>query len=270
MLLRGLVELSVGYHRKNNKLENLSKFASLASDMESSADSMYQLKKINKSQLDLIKAYTNTKRTEVGILNIDTLQKYLHRETHIPNRQTIHTFWDEICFLLGYAGNDEFGEEYFGCLFYFFWRERGAVMRFGTPLRYPGGKGKLTDFIKLVFVQNNLISGHYVEPYAGGAGIAINLLLQGYAGHVHLNDINRSVYAFWHSVLYETDELCQKIMSTEVTMDEWFIQKNVQKNADSHNLLELGFSTFFLNRTNRSGILAAGLLVVKTKMVDGR
>jgi len=133
-------------------------------------------------------------------------------------------------------------------------------MRFGTPLRYPGGKGKLTDFIKLVFVQNNLISGHYVEPYAGGAGIAINLLLQGYAGHIHLNDINRSVYAFWHSVLYETDALCQKIVSTEVTIDEWFIQKNIQKNAQSHNLLELGFSTFFLNRTNRSGILAAGVI----------
>lgn len=133
-------------------------------------------------------------------------------------------------------------------------------MRFGTPLRYPGGKGKLTDFIKLVFVQNNLISGHYVEPYAGGAGIAINLLLQGYAGHIHLNDINRSVYAFWHSVLYETDALCQKIVSTEVTIDEWFIQKNIQKNSQSHNLLELGFSTFFLNRTNRSGILAAGVI----------
>lgn len=97
MLLRGLVELSVGYHRKNN---NLSEFNKLASNMESSADSMFQAGKINRSQLDLIKAYTNTARTDVGILNIDTLQKYLHRETHMPNKQTIHTFWDEICFFI--------------------------------------------------------------------------------------------------------------------------------------------------------------------------
>lgn len=133
-------------------------------------------------------------------------------------------------------------------------------MVFGTPLRYPGGKGKLTDFIKLIMIQNNLVSGSYIEPYAGGAGIAINLLLQGYASHIHLNDINRSVYAFWHSVINETDELCDKIHKTEVTMNEWFRQKEIQKKSDSSNLLELGFSTFFLNRTNRSGILAAGVI----------
>ncbi|AFI89924.1 hypothetical protein EXT68_03750 [Pectobacterium parmentieri] len=97
MLLRGLVELSVGYHRKNNNMKDLTK---LADNMQSSADSMYQANKIDRSQLDLIKAYTNTSRTDVGILNIDTLQKYLHRETHMPNKQTIHTFWDEICFFV--------------------------------------------------------------------------------------------------------------------------------------------------------------------------
>ncbi|MEI7087958.1 hypothetical protein WCU61_17985 [Pectobacterium versatile] len=97
MLLRGLVELSVGYHRKNNNMKDL---GTLAGNMQSSADSMFQANKINRSQLDLIKAYTNTSKTEVGILNIDTLQKYLHRETHMPNKQTIHTFWDEICFFV--------------------------------------------------------------------------------------------------------------------------------------------------------------------------
>lgn len=133
-------------------------------------------------------------------------------------------------------------------------------MRFGTPLRYPGGKGKLTEYLKLVIVQNELVSGDYVEPYAGGSGIAINLLLQGYVSHIHLNDINRSVYAFWYSVLNETDRLCEMITGTEVTIDEWYHQKMVQKNSTDHSLLELGFSTFFLNRTNRSGILTGGVI----------
>ncbi|MEI7087959.1 DNA adenine methylase [Pectobacterium versatile] len=141
-------------------------------------------------------------------------------------------------------------------------------MRFGTPLRYPGGKGKLTEYLKLVLIQNELVSGHYVEPYAGGSGIAINLLLQGYVSHIHLNDINYSVYAFWHSVLNDTDKLCEMIISTKVTIDEWHNQKMIQKNVSNFSLLEVGFSTFFLNRTNRSGILTAGVIGGKNQEGD--
>lgn len=132
-------------------------------------------------------------------------------------------------------------------------------MAFNTPLRYPGGKGKLTAFIKLLFEQNQLLDGHYVEPYAGGAGIAINLLLLEYASCIHLNDLNPSIYAFWHSVINEPEELCKRITDADVTMEEWYRQKAVQT-ADSPSLIELGFSTFFLNRTNRSGIILGGVI----------
>lgn len=142
------------------------------------------------------------------------------------------------------------------------------MSRFNTPLRYPGGKGKLTDFIRLVFEQNKLTDGHYVEPYAGGAGIAFSLLFLEYAIHIHLNDINKSVYSFWHSVLNEADELCKMIQDCEVTMDEWYKQKNIQCNPSQHTQLELGFSTFFLNRTNRSGIIKGG--VIGGKNQDGK
>ena len=133
-------------------------------------------------------------------------------------------------------------------------------MRFNTPLRYPGGKGKLTDFIKLIFEVNDLLDGHYVEPYAGGAGIALNLLLHGYASCIHLNDLNTSVHAFWRSVLDQPDELCQLISDVTLSMPEWHKQKAIQKDPKSHSLLELGFSTFFLNRTNRSGIVWGGVI----------
>jgi DNA adenine methylase len=133
-------------------------------------------------------------------------------------------------------------------------------MRFNTPLRYPGGKGKLTDFIKLVFEQNELLDGHYCEPYAGGAGIAMNLLLDGYASRVLLNDLNTSVYAFWHSVINEPEALLKMVRDAKVTMKEWRRQKAVQQDPDSYSWLELGFSTFFLNRTNRSGIVWGGVI----------
>ncbi|HKI50486.1 MAG TPA: DNA adenine methylase [Geothermobacteraceae bacterium] len=139
-------------------------------------------------------------------------------------------------------------------------------MDYTTPLRYPGGKSKLARFIQLVFEENELLDGHYVEPYAGGAGIAFALLFYEYAAHVHINDLNRSVYAFWHSVLNETDNLCQLIVDTPVSMDQWFRQKSIQNTPCEHSLLDLGFSTFFLNRTNRSGIIGGGVIGGKDQL----
>mgnify|MGYP003602349848 CR=1 FL=1 len=133
-------------------------------------------------------------------------------------------------------------------------------MRTSTPLRYPGGKGKLTEFIKLIFVQNDLLGGQYLEPYAGGASIALSLLFHDYVTDIHLNDLNPAVFAFWNSAVNQTDELCKKIYDTQVTIEEWHRQKHVFKNHTEHSPLELGFATFFLNRTNRSGIILAGVI----------
>lgn len=129
-----------------------------------------------------------------------------------------------------------------------------------SPLRYPGGKLKVVDFIKQLFEVNNLCGGTYIEPYAGGASVALSLLFSDYAHTIHINDIDRSIYAFWYSVLYETDALCRMINDTTVNMEVWERQRIVQNNKTNENLFELGFSTFFLNRTNRSGILGAGVI----------
>jgi DNA adenine methylase len=131
---------------------------------------------------------------------------------------------------------------------------------FYSPLRYPGGKGKIANFIKLIYKQNNLYDGYYVEPYAGGASIALSLLFGNYASKIIINDFDRSIYAFWHSVINETDELCKRISSTKLNIKTWQIQKEIQKNKENASLLDLGFSTFFLNRTNRSGIIQAGII----------
>ena len=129
-----------------------------------------------------------------------------------------------------------------------------------SPLRYPGGKGKLTNFVKKVVEENDLFGGHYVEAYAGGGGVALNLLLHNYASQIYLNDLNSAVYAFWHSVINSTDELCQSINDVRVNMTEWHKQRKIFDMPGKKSYLELGFSTFFLNRTNRSGILKAGVI----------
>jgi DNA adenine methylase len=114
--------------------------------------------------------------------------------------------------------------------------------------------------MKLVIQANKLQGGIYAEPFAGGAGVAIALLLDGYVEQIIINDIDISVYAFWHSIFYQTEALCEKITTTPVTMDEWHLQKQIFTDKDPSFLFELGFAAFFLNRTNRSGILNAGVI----------
>ena len=129
-----------------------------------------------------------------------------------------------------------------------------------SPLRYPGGKAKLASFIKSIIITNSLSDGEYVEPFAGGAAVAMELLLQEYISQVHINDISRPVYTFWQSVLSNTDELCKRIRNTPLTVAAWDKQKAVLSNPDDHDDLQLGFATFYLNRTNRSGILNGGII----------
>lgn len=128
-----------------------------------------------------------------------------------------------------------------------------------SPLRYPGGKTQLTPFVIDLLRSNDLLNGIYVEPFAGGAGIAWKLLLDNFVSSIWINDIDPAIYSFWASVIRHTDELCELIESTPVTIDEWHKQREVQK-CKTSKIVELGFSTFFLNRTNRSGILKAGVI----------
>lgn len=128
---------------------------------------------------------------------------------------------------------------------------------FPSPLRYPGGKRKLANFVKLLFLENGLVGSEYVEPYAGGSGVAFALLFEEYASHVHINDLNKSVHTFWRVVLDRPDELCERIASARLDMREWARQRAIQDESEPE-ALDLAFSTFYLNRTSRSGIIGGG------------
>lgn len=129
-----------------------------------------------------------------------------------------------------------------------------------TPLRYPGGKARLAPFVKSLMKENRLLDGEYAEPYAGGAGIAIELLLQEYVSRIHINDVSVPVHAFWKSVLEYTDQLCNLVAATPLTVAVWDKQKNVLRNPKEHSTIRVGFAAFYLNRTNRSGILNGGII----------
>ncbi|MBR5243265.1 MAG: DNA adenine methylase [Thermoguttaceae bacterium] len=127
-----------------------------------------------------------------------------------------------------------------------------------SPIRYPGGKGKLAAKIAGIIDASTVRNGVYIEPFAGGAGAALSLLFSGKVQTIVINDVDKAVASFWKSILNETERFVQKIHATAVTIDEWRNQKAVYQNQVDRCSFELGFAFFFLNRTNRSGILTGG------------
>ncbi len=126
-----------------------------------------------------------------------------------------------------------------------------------SPLRYPGGKAVLSDFLGATIEANRIADCTYVEAYAGGAGAAINLLLAGKVSRIVLNDADRSVWAFWHAIINHTEAFVKLIRETPVTVREWKRQRAIYR-RQSRRIVELGFAAFYLNRCNRSGIMTNG------------
>lgn len=128
-----------------------------------------------------------------------------------------------------------------------------------SPLRYPGGKsalyGRLSELIRLNTRGDDVT---YVEPYAGGAGAGIGLLITGEVKSIHINDLDGAVYSFWDACVSRNAEFISKMESVPLTVEEWERQKLIYSSRAEVDPFDLGFATFYLNRTNRSGVLNGG------------
>ena len=127
-----------------------------------------------------------------------------------------------------------------------------------SPLRYPGGKNCIFPFMSKFFYENDLVGIPYAEPYAGGAGLALHLLIEGYVSKIYINDLDPFIYLFWKAILNRTDEFCQWIESVPVNLDTWRYYKDKYKEGVEVDEFEIAKCTFYLNRTNISGVLDAG------------
>lgn len=129
-------------------------------------------------------------------------------------------------------------------------------LRYLSPLRYPGGKATLAPFVAGIIASQSVRARQYVEPFAGGAGAALRLLIDEHVEHVVLNDIDAGVAAFWRAVFMHTDELARRVLTCKVSLIAWRRHRKTYMDKCGDDV-ELGFATLFLNRTNRSGILDA-------------
>ena len=127
-----------------------------------------------------------------------------------------------------------------------------------SPLRYPGGKSKIAPLIRLIIEKNGDPDITYIEPFAGGAGVALSLLIEGAVDQIVINDYDKAIYSFWRALKEAPQELIDLIEHTPLTIDEWKHQKEIYCTQNKRYSVELGFAAFYLNRTNRSGILSAG------------
>lgn len=128
-----------------------------------------------------------------------------------------------------------------------------------SPLRYPGGKAKIAPLLKDCLKINRLSNCTYFEPFAGGAGAALDLLLNEHVESIYINDADQAVYSFWYSVLNSTDKFITMLKETPINIEEWKKQKVIFMDTQA-SLLDRGFATFFMNRCNVSGILSGGAI----------
>lgn len=131
-------------------------------------------------------------------------------------------------------------------------------MRTISPLRYPGGKAGLANFVKALISKNGLIGCDYAEPYCGGAGVALDLLRLEIVDRVHLNDVDPAIHSFWRSVVKDSDAFCELVAKAKLNIRMWRKQRCILQSPSAHSTLQVGFAAFYLNRVNRSGILSAG------------
>ena len=128
-----------------------------------------------------------------------------------------------------------------------------------SPLRYPGGKADLCFYIEKFIDENQLEGCHIIEPYAGSAIISLDMLSRGKASKATLVEKDPLIYAFWHSVFWDTERLLAEIQRLGISVETWrnFQQYRKVENFDECSILEMGIAGLFFNRTNFSGILKA-------------
>lgn len=127
-----------------------------------------------------------------------------------------------------------------------------------SPLRYPGGKSKLIDYILTQLDPDQLRM--VISPFTGGGSVELALLESGLTKHLVLNDKDPDVYNFWNVSLNQTDELIQLIQTRPLTVSlyETAHQYMTDKKPFNGSNIEKAFLFLINNRCSFSGIYNAG------------
>ncbi len=131
-------------------------------------------------------------------------------------------------------------------------------MKTSSPLRYPGGKSAMAGLLGEIRRLNGLGDRAMAEPFAGGAGASLTLLYLEEVHKIYINDADPAIYDFWWTLINRSQAFLDMLSKTPVSIAEWRRQRDVYRASSRVSRLRRGFSAFYLNRCNRSGIIMNG------------
>jgi len=131
-------------------------------------------------------------------------------------------------------------------------------MKTASPLRYPGGKAAMAGLLGEIRRLNGLGNRSMAEPFAGGAGASLTMLYLEEAHNIYINDADPAIYDFWWALINRSRLFLDMLSNTPINIDEWQSQRDVYRSRRRTGRLRRGFSVFYLNRCNRSGIVMNG------------
>jgi DNA adenine methylase len=120
-----------------------------------------------------------------------------------------------------------------------------------SPLRYPGGKRRLAPYITALLDLHGLEPGVFVEPYAGGASVGLELLHFQLIERLVLGDRDPMIIAFWQTVRDDVDWLCRQVEQVDLDLDTW----RRMKRGRFRSRRSLALACLYLNRTSFNGSL---------------
>lgn len=130
-----------------------------------------------------------------------------------------------------------------------------------SPFRYPGGKTWFVPAFRQWMRSLDKKPQALVEPFAGGATIALTAVCEGWTDHAVLIELDPDVAAVWQVVTAgDAPVLADRILSFDLTVEN--VKAELAKIAQ--NTLQRAFQTILRNRTFHGGILAAGSGLIKS------
>jgi DNA adenine methylase len=134
-----------------------------------------------------------------------------------------------------------------------------------SPLRYPGGKSKLIDYLYSRLSREQLDT--FIEVFAGGASLGLALLDAGSIKSLVLNDKDPGVYALWKTILECPQELTDRLQSIVPTHRDLSDAKNLLA-LNEASTPELAWAFLLANRLSFSGIVKGNPLGGKNGSQD--
>ncbi len=127
-----------------------------------------------------------------------------------------------------------------------------------SPLRYPGGKSKLVNYLFTQLQTDKCET--FVEVFAGGCSFGLALLDAGIINHLIINDKDKNLITFWDEVLNNPKTLITNLQTIQPNKKDYLQAKKLLSENVAISSSELAWAYLLVNRLSYSGIQKGGCM----------